>query len=55
MMQENGAPVSRETLLKRIETHVTTVAKRYADVATHWDVVNEAVADQGENFLRDSI
>jgi GH35 family endo-1,4-beta-xylanase len=55
MKEENGAPVSRETLLKRIETHVTTVAKRYADVATHWDVVNEAVADQGQNFLRDSV
>jgi GH35 family endo-1,4-beta-xylanase len=55
MKEENGAPVSRETLLKRIETHVTTVAKRYADVATHWDVVNEAVADQGRNFLRDSV
>jgi GH35 family endo-1,4-beta-xylanase len=55
MKEENGAPVSRETLLKRIETHVTTVAERYADVATHWDVVNEAVADQGQNFLRDSV
>ena len=55
MKEENGAPVSRETLLKRIETHVTTVAERYADVATHWDVVNEAVADQGGNFLRDSV
>jgi GH35 family endo-1,4-beta-xylanase len=55
MKEENGAPVSRETLLRRIETHVTTVAKRYADVATHWDVVNEAVADQGGNFLRDSV
>jgi GH35 family endo-1,4-beta-xylanase len=55
MREENGAPVSRKTLLRRIETHVTTVAKRYADVATHWDVVNEAVADQGGNFLRDSV
>lgn len=56
MMEENGAPVSRETMLKRIETHVTKVAKRYADVATMWDVVNEAVADGGgEQILRDSV
>ena len=55
MMEENGAPVSRETMLKRIETHVTKVAKRYADVATMWDVVNEAVADGGEHILRDSV
>jgi GH35 family endo-1,4-beta-xylanase len=56
MKEENGAPVSRETMLKRIETHVTKVAKRYADVATMWDVVNEAVADGGGGqILRDSV
>lgn len=56
MKEENGAPVSRETMLKRIETHVKKVVKRYADVATMWDVVNEAVADGGgEQILRDSV
>ena len=33
MKQEDGKPVSRETLLRRIETHVETVVGRYADVA----------------------
>jgi GH35 family endo-1,4-beta-xylanase/lysophospholipase L1-like esterase len=55
MMQENGQPVSRATLLRRIETHVSTVVERYADVATEWDVVNEAVGDSGDGLLRDSI
>ena len=55
MKEENGVPVSRGIMLKRIETHVTKVAKRYADVATMWDVVNEAVADGGEEILRDSV
>jgi GH35 family endo-1,4-beta-xylanase/lysophospholipase L1-like esterase len=55
MMQENGKPVSRETLLRRIETHVSTVVDRYADAATAWDVVNEAVGDSGDGLLRDSI
>jgi GH35 family endo-1,4-beta-xylanase/lysophospholipase L1-like esterase len=55
MKQENGGPVSRETLLRRIETHVETVVGRYADVATMWDVVNEAVADSGDALLRDSV
>lgn len=55
MMQENGAPVSRETLLRRIETHVATVVERYADAVTMWDVVNEAVADGGDELLRDSV
>jgi GH35 family endo-1,4-beta-xylanase len=34
MKQENGRPVSSETLLHRIEAHVKTVVERYADVAT---------------------
>ena len=56
MMEENGKPVSRETLLKRIETHVDTVTKRYAPAVTMWDVVNEALSDgDSEQLLRDSI
>ena len=55
MNQEDGKPVSRETLLRRIEAHVQTVVGRYADVATMWDVVNEAVADSGNELLRDSV
>ncbi|TWU31149.1 endo-1,4-beta-xylanase [Novipirellula artificiosorum] len=55
MMEENGQPVSRETLLKRIENHVATVVQRYADTATMWDVVNEALSDGSDGLLRDSI
>ncbi len=55
MKRENGKPVSRETLLRRIETHVETVVERYADVATMWDVVNEAIGDGDEGLLRDSV
>lgn len=55
MKQENGQPVSRETLLRRIETHIETVVGRYGDVVTMWDVLNEALADTGDNLLRDSV
>ena len=55
MTREDGKPVSRETLLRRIETHIETVVGRYADVATMWDVVNEAIADSGDGLLRDSV
>lgn len=55
MTESNGDPVSRETLLKRIETHVETVVGRYADVVTMWDVVNEAIGDSGDGLLRDSV
>jgi len=54
MMTENDQPVSRATLLKRIETHIDTVVGRYGDVVTMWDVVNEAIGD-GEDGLRDSV
>ena len=55
MMEEQGKPTTRETLLRRIEDHVNTVVTRYADATTMWDVVNEAVSDTGDELLRDSI
>jgi endo-1,4-beta-xylanase len=55
MMEEDGKPVSRETLLRRIENHIHTVVERYADAVTMWDVVNEAVGDGDEGLLRDSV
>ncbi|TWT54859.1 Endo-1,4-beta-xylanase A precursor [Rubripirellula amarantea] len=55
MMSEGDLPVSREKLLQRIELHVKTVVDRYADVATHWDVVNEAIGDGQDGLLRDSV
>ncbi|QEG00465.1 Endo-1,4-beta-xylanase A precursor [Stieleria maiorica] len=55
MMEEAGQPVSREKLLQRIESHIHTVVGRYADVATMWDVVNEAIGDSDAGMLRDSV
>jgi GH35 family endo-1,4-beta-xylanase len=55
MTEEDGMPVTREKLLQRVESHVKTVVERYADVATMWDVVNEAIGDGDEGLLRDSI
>lgn len=50
-----GQPVTREQLLSRIEEHVATVVDRYQETATMWDVVNEALADGSDGYLRDSI
>ncbi len=55
MMSENDQTVSRGTLLRRIEKHINTLARRYGDVVTMWDVVNEAIGDDGEGLLRDSV
>lgn len=44
---EAGKPVSREVLLRRLEKHISTVVGRYKGKINGWDVVNEAIADQG--------
>ncbi len=49
---EQGQPVSRDTLLARMKDHITTVMGRYRGKVHGYDVVNEAVTDQGE--LRES-
>jgi len=55
MKKENGGPVSRQTLLRRIEAHIDAVVRRYAGAVTMWDVVNEAIGDGDEGLLRDSV
>jgi endo-1,4-beta-xylanase len=42
-----GNPVDRETLLKRMREHIQTVVGRYKGRVNGWDVVNEAVNDDG--------
>jgi endo-1,4-beta-xylanase len=42
-----GQPASRDTLLQRMENHIKTVAGRYKGRIDGWDVVNEALEDDG--------
>jgi len=42
-----GAPVSRDTLLARLRDHIQTVVGRYRGRVKGWDVVNEAVDEDG--------
>lgn len=48
----DGRKVSRELLLQRLEDHIKTVVTRYRGKISAWDVVNEAVSDQPDEFLR---
>lgn len=44
---ENGNAASREQLLQRMEEHISTVAGRYKGRIDGWDVVNEALEEDG--------
>ncbi|HEY0776905.1 MAG TPA: endo-1,4-beta-xylanase, partial [Gemmatirosa sp.] len=47
-----GRPASRDTVLARMREHIHAVVGRYRGRVRGWDVVNEALADDGS--LRDS-
>jgi endo-1,4-beta-xylanase len=49
-----GKPVSKELLLQRMKDHITTVVGRYKGSVYAWDVVNEAISDNKDEFYRPS-
>ncbi|MEA3210373.1 MAG: endo,4-beta-xylanase [Chthoniobacter sp.] len=50
----DGPRASREELLERMREHIQTVVGRYKGKVKVWDVVNEAIADNGPDILRKS-
>jgi len=44
---EKGSPLTREALLKRMHDHIATVVGRYKGRIQSWDVVNEALNEDG--------
>jgi endo-1,4-beta-xylanase len=44
---DKGNPVDRDTLLKRMHDHISTVVGRYKGKIGGWDVVNEALNNDG--------
>lgn len=51
---KDGKTADRETVLQRIKSHINTVVGRYKQDIYAWDVVNEVIADEGEDLLRKS-
>src|SRR4051812_20189276 len=49
-----GKQVSREVLLGRLKEHIQTVVSRYKGTVYAWDVVNEAISDKKDEYLRPS-
>lgn len=50
----DGPRASREELLERMREHIHTVVGRYKGKIKVWDVVNEAISDDGPDLLRKS-
>jgi endo-1,4-beta-xylanase len=44
---ENGNDVSREVLIERMREHISTVVGRYKGRVHGWDVLNEAIVEDG--------
>ena len=51
----DGKNVSKEVLLQRLKDHITTVVNRYKGKVYAWDVVNEAISDKKDEYLRPSL
>lgn len=46
-VDNDGKDVSREVLIERMKNHIATVVGRYKGRVNGWDVVNEAIEDDG--------
>ncbi|PWS33052.1 1,4-beta-xylanase [Pedobacter paludis] len=51
---KDGKEVSKAVLLQRLKDHITAVVGRYKGKIYAWDVVNEAIDDDPNQFMRNS-
>ncbi|MBP3212117.1 MAG: endo-1,4-beta-xylanase [Prevotella sp.] len=47
---KKGKPVKKEVFYERLREHIHAVVSRYKDIVYAWDVVNEAMADDGRSW-----
>lgn len=46
LFTENGQPISKDALIKKMEKHIQTLVDRYKGRIQAWDVVNEAITSE---------
>lgn len=51
---DQGKPLPREVALANLKTHITTVVQHFKGKVKGWDVVNEAINDGPQHYLRDT-
>jgi endo-1,4-beta-xylanase len=49
---EKNQPLSREAALANLKNHITAVVTHYRGKVIGWDVVNEAISDKPEEYLK---
>lgn len=53
-VDDKGNDVSRDVLVERMKKHIYALAGRYKGRIDGWDVVNEAISDNADEYLRPS-
>ncbi|MDX2039300.1 MAG: endo-1,4-beta-xylanase [Isosphaeraceae bacterium] len=51
---DDGKPLPREEALRNLEAHIKAVAGHFRGKVVGWDVVNEAISDRPDEYLRDT-
>ena len=54
IFKDGDKTVTKEVLLQRLKEHITTVVNRYKGKLYAWDVVNGAISDKKDEYLRPS-
>ena len=52
--EDGGKPAARDLVLSRMRTHIAAVVGHYQGKISSWDVVNEAISDKPEEYLRET-
>jgi len=54
LFQNNGQPLGREAALANLKAHIETVVEHFKGKVKGWDVVNEAINDAPDPYLRNT-